>query len=355
MVRAGGRVTSLGFTLMEMVGVLAILAILASVIAPVVIESINQARISKEMKDLPTLGDALRRQILSTKSIPNEDWAQVIADELALPINQISMSSGRNPRVFLIDPTIHIGTGVAMLPYTQGANGSATPPVNARVMLISSQGRSLPDWITSGVAASADSFESIWDTPKGTIPPDWPAEWTGKGEFLQIYRLNLAPLFHRLIVSNTTGDGAAAISIDGSASIPVSTSGLSSYYLEGTVIGFYKSGQLESREAITSDSSYLYERGIWRGQPWEGKVKDATDLARGLDAFLTATLNPNAQSGATQQTVIDAYYNYVLTYATWARAGFPSRDVTNQLTPEFQSLKKAQNQLDVVSMHLIFK
>jgi prepilin-type N-terminal cleavage/methylation domain-containing protein len=347
--RAGGE----GFTLIEMIGVLAILAILVTLTVPSVIERINQARADKEMRELPVLAAALNRHILRAKTIPNQDWAQAIADELAIPINQVTISSTGSLRVCLMDPAIHIGTDTGILPYTQTAQGSADLPANARVMLISSQGLNLPGLISSGVAASSEIFDHIWDAPKGTIPEGWPAEWAGKGEYLQIIRINLAPLFRRLLVSPLTDGVTTQISVDGSAPISVPATGLSSYYLEGTVIGLYNNGQLESRDLLMNDRSYSYERGIWRGQLWEGKVKDATDLARGLDAFRTAQLNPQSGANASQQKVMDAYYNYVLTYATWARAGFSSYDVNQQPTSEYQSLNNAQNQLEVVSEALI--
>src|SRR6187402_2057425 len=84
--RAGGE----GFTLIEMIGVLAIMAILAAVTVPPVIERIHLAKAAKEMRDLPVLAAALNRHILRTKTIPSQDWAQVIADELAVPINQVT-------------------------------------------------------------------------------------------------------------------------------------------------------------------------------------------------------------------------------------------------------------------------
>ena len=220
-------------------------------------------------------------------------------------------------------------------------------------MLIASQVGSLPGFILSGVAASSDIFDHIWDAPEGTIPQGWPAEWAGKGEFLQITRINLTPLFRRLLVSPLTEGVPAQISVDSSAPFAVPAAGLSGYYFEGTVIGLYNNGQVESRDLLLTNRSYGYERGIWRGQLWEGKVKDATDLARGLDAFRTAQLNPQAGVGASQQKVMDAYYNYVLTYATWARAGFPSYDVNQQPTPEYQSLSNAQSQLEAVSEALL--
>jgi hypothetical protein len=50
---------------------------------------------------------------------------------------------------------------------------------------------------------------------------------------------------------------------------------------------------------------------------------------------------------------MDAYYNFALTYATWARAGFSSYDVSHQPTSEYQSLINAQSQLQVVTECLI--
>lgn len=347
--RAGGH----GFTLIEMIGVLAIVAILVTLTVPPIIERVNQARAEKEMQELPLLGDALTRHILRHKTIPGQDWAQVIADELAVPINRVTASSTGVLRVYLVDPAIHIGADAGVLPYTQTAQGSEDPPANARVMLIASHGLSLPGSISSGVAASSEIFNQIWDAPKGTIPQGWPAEWAGKGEYLKIVRINLAPLFHRLLVNPLTEGQTAQIAVDDSEPISVPADGLSGYYFQGTVIGLYNDGQLESRDILTNDRSYTHERGIWRGQLLEGKVKDATALALGLDAFRTAQLNPGAASGATQQKVMDAYYNYVLTYAAWARAGFPSYDISLQPTPEYQSLNNAQDRLEAVSAALI--
>jgi type II secretory pathway pseudopilin PulG len=349
--RQARRTSTGGFTLIEMIGVLAIVTILVTLTVPTVIERINQARFDKEMRDLPVMADAIKQHILRTKTIPGQDWAQVIADELAVPINQVTISSTGTLRVCLMDPAIHIGADVGILPYTQTAQGSADPPANARVMLISSQSLGLPDFIPSGVATSSDIFDHIWDAPEGTIPQGWPAEWAGRGGDLKIIRINLATLFRRVLVNSLTENVTPQISVDASAPFAVPAAGLSAYYLEGTVIGLYNNGQVESRDLLVNDRSYSYERGIWRGQLWEGKVKDATDLARGLDAFRNAQLNP--LSSASQQKVMDAYYNFVLTYATWARAGFVSYDVDQQPTSEYQSLTNAQSQLQAVSEALI--
>ena len=342
-----------GFSLTEVIGVLAILAILVSIITPSIIKRIKRAHSAKEDANLRTIGASLQREILRSKTIPNAGWAQLVGDELAIPLADVTTSVAGNPRVFLIDPNLHIGTG--NLPFTQSQSGSVTPPSSARVMIISSQGEPLPASIVTGVAADSATFDNIWDASGGTAPVGWPPEWQNKGEVLHVFRLNLESLFHRLVISDITIGNAAVISVGGGAPFQIPAGGLSSYYLEGTVIEFHNDGAMESRDLLFGDRSYIYERRVWRGQLWEGKIKDASDLAKALDAFQSARANPSAASGATQAGLVDAYYNYVLNYATWSRAGFPSYDEFDQPTPEYQSLLNARDQVDGVSADLIFQ
>jgi len=347
------RSTQAGYTLIEMIGVLAILAILVTMITPSIIERIRHAQISKEAKTLPTLGEALQRHILRHKNIPNAMWAQVIADELAAPIRQVGTSVAGNPRVFLIDPEFQIGDHEG-LPYDQTEEGATAAPVHARVMFISSQGRPLPSLIASGLASDPEIFENIWNAARDTVPIGWPAEWDRQGEALQIHRMNLAPLFHRVLVSDLTTDGTPSIAIDGGEAFEVPEGGLSAFYLKETALAFYHDGDLDFRDLLMSDRGYVYERGFWRGQLIQGKSANASSFARALDGFLNARLNPSAP-GADQQTVTDGCYGFALSYAAWARAGFPAYDELNQVTPEYQALHNAQNRMEAATANLIVR
>ncbi|MFT4637944.1 MAG: prepilin-type N-terminal cleavage/methylation domain-containing protein [Verrucomicrobiales bacterium] len=318
-----------GFSLVELIGVLAITAIMASMAVPSLITRINRANSAKESKALATFGESLENHILRTKSIPDETtWAQVTADELGIGLDNVTASIGQQPRVYFVDPAITIAGQTGVLPYTQSASGSAIVPINVRLMIVSSQFTALPTFLISGVAQSAEDFENVWDAPRGEVPSGWPAEWTGHGEDLHVERLNLTPQFQRVVMSDITDGVSAEIAVEG-APLTIPVEGLSGFYFIGTEISLMNDGVIDSREQIDGDLSFTYERGIWRGQLWEGKVKDATDLATALDSFRLSRITQEASENSSQQAVIDAYYNYILTYSVWAKAGFPAAYAAN--------------------------
>src|SRR5438093_7549031 len=63
------------FTLIEMIGALTILAILATFLVPALIRQMDKIAGDKESAALKSFGDALQQSIMRTRYIPNEsDW-----------------------------------------------------------------------------------------------------------------------------------------------------------------------------------------------------------------------------------------------------------------------------------------
>lgn len=153
------------FSLIEVVGVLAIIAILAALAVPSLIKRVDEAASTKETVDLSALANALPSAILRNKAIPDEsNWVQVVANELAVPLNKVSATPNGNPRVFLIDPALRLGTINGVLPYAQGTNGSVNPGANARLMILSS--RSIPLPLSSDTNSNFSSkFGTPWTEP----------------------------------------------------------------------------------------------------------------------------------------------------------------------------------------------
>ncbi|MFT5104505.1 MAG: prepilin-type N-terminal cleavage/methylation domain-containing protein [Pseudoalteromonas tetraodonis] len=346
-----------GFTIMELIGVMAILSILASMLVPSIMARITRANSSKESKTLVAIGGALESIILHERLIPDgTKWAGLVADELSVPLDEVTESVGQQPRVYLVDPEITIGGQVAALPYEQLAAGSGVAPQNVRVMLVSSRLLPLPAFLrSSGIAENSADFKNLWNAPRGTVPSGWPSDWAARGEDLHVERLNLDRLFHHVVINDITDGSLAQLSIDGAAAITVPPGGADGYYLNGTELSLLKNGVIASREVIDQDLSYTYERGIWRGQLWEGKAKDATAMAAALDKFRLSRITQQAASISSQQLVIDAFHNYALLHASWARAGFPTYDASNQIVPLYQALLEAQGQLELLSGNLILK
>src|SRR5262245_44241417 len=241
-VRAGG------FTVMELIGVMAIVAMVAAAIFPSVIRRIDQAAGTRETSDLNVIADAYTQYSLRKKNVPGvSTWASNLANHMSLPVASITATPRGYARACLVDMNLSIDGGG--LSYTQTTNGT-TKPVSAPVLLISSQAKALP--VSSGIPSSAE-FNAIWDAPEGIKPSGstW-ASWTGKGDDLRIKKLNLEPLFYQLILVNHDKAAVGRFSIDGSAAFPVpTTNGWSSYYMDGTAVGLHDaSGALQTRYVL---------------------------------------------------------------------------------------------------------
>lgn len=190
------------------------LVVIGIVVAPNLILNMAEKNRDAEQRRLTRIGNALVDSIQRRLVIPTyTNWSSAVIfcaglDQTEVQQTNPAFSTDTNiARVFLIDPNLSSG----LLPYTQmvtGLTGSQTNLLgaSARVMLISNTKRSLTLPVTSGVAASSNAFYSIWnwayDATTKAPPSGWPASWAGNGQYLHVYPLNLANLFHRVTLKN---------------------------------------------------------------------------------------------------------------------------------------------------------
>ena len=322
--------TQRAFSLIEFIGVLAVLAILAAIITPAIIKRVDLAAWNKETADLAAISNALTLEIVRNKAIPDQSsWAQVVADWTQMPVTNISTNPRRFNRIYLIDPTLQIAGGG--LPYTQTNTGSVLCPTNARVVILSTIARSaLP--VYSGAASSYAAFNDIWNTPARSKPNNatW-AAWSGTGDDLLIQRINFLPLFHQLILVNKDNTTTATFTIDNSTpkALPAQNGwGWNSYYLDGTVLGLNTNSAPQERNILTSSISYVFENGNWGNFDYYGPPGN-TNLASNFSAtavnFLNSLLNPSAfQQGShgnqqvDQSAALGSMLNFMLSWTMWA-------------------------------------
>ena len=356
-----------GFTLVEIIAVVAVIAVLAAVITPSIIRRIDRAAWTAETSNLSNLGNALNQSIISNKSIPSAtNWASAIAGQMSLPVSAVTTNSRRYARAFLIDPSLSInGAG---LPYTQTTNGT-TKPVSARVIIVSSLARALPASVTNGVA-SATNFTAIWNAAENTVPagPAF-AGWGGTGDDLRIKKVNLEPLFYRLILVDRTGaTNTARYSIDtntGTVAVPQGPFGLDKYYLDSTVVGLHDgttNATVQARHLLKRSISFLFEAGTWRGQIQGDEQKysaTGSDFYNHTVTFLNRPTNPWSSQGASQVGVIIALYTFMFDYTFWANQcpHFDHHGNNVQSVPEYILLDKqgasSSGNIDDFSSHLI--
>jgi prepilin-type N-terminal cleavage/methylation domain-containing protein len=354
-----------GFSLIEMIGVLAIVALLAATLVPVVIKRIDFAAWNTESASLSAMADALTQHIVRSDNIPcaiNYSWVRAITNELALASNNIAVNPRGWNRAYLIDPNGWLNTALAASDWNQTASGTTSPPINARVMIVSCMSMQLP--VSSGFPSAA-AFSDIWNTPVNAKPANatWAdANWPGKGGDLLIQRINLQPLFHRVILINglTTGhpewQGSFSINTNASASdeVPLGGAGTNSFYLDGSVLGLYTNipPSLVAQEIIKSDLSRVCEYGVWQDLINFGLTNiPPMDIGSIAASFYTNTPPPIGSAnvwGATPAAVVGLMTAYMNGYSTWA-AQSPCFSYTGSVTnlTSFPPYNEIHNAIDV--------
>ncbi|HEX3728896.1 MAG TPA: prepilin-type N-terminal cleavage/methylation domain-containing protein [Opitutaceae bacterium] len=175
------------FTLIEMIGVLAIMAIMAGVIVPRALHSIDTAAISAESQTLANLGGQIPLYLKDQGAAPTAaNWTTALAAYAGLSPTNLSANSRHVNRVYLADP--------------------ASNP-SQRVMILSSMRASLR--LPAAINGAA-AFQTIWQTADGAVPD--PSSWNGwsrwanvaqAGDFLVIERVNLLPVYETDLQSLT--------------------------------------------------------------------------------------------------------------------------------------------------------
>lgn len=305
------------FTLLEIVGVLAIISILATAMIPAMMKQMDQAALSKEMSDMASIAAALQSHVLNSKSIPNyNNWVATLSLDAAMPADTLTNTVRGLPRAFLIDTNGWLGT--TNLPFTQSTNGLPVCPTNARVMIVSTLGKALP--VSSGKPATA-SFNDIWNTPTGSTPSTW-TTWGGNPQDLVVQRINLTPLFHRLILVNGSVGGTGYFSIDGSVpmDMPTNALGWSRYFLDGTIIGLHDTnGTLVAGEVLKSDLSRVFDNGIWRDGTQVGLRTNApgSDWVSLATQFIANGTSASLQFKGTTRAMASLITSYMYAYSAW--------------------------------------
>jgi prepilin-type N-terminal cleavage/methylation domain-containing protein len=271
------RSSSRGFSLIEMIGVLAIIAIVASVITPNLARRISRINGEKEDDTLAVLGDGLARYVKSYQVVPGANtWVTNVSTMTGLPVKQVRYFNAdtNNARVYLIHPTFVPTNAATSDPLWTQASAGATLVSNARIIIVSSQKANLALPISSGKAASTAAFDAIWDwnfDPVTKAPPSgWPGSWTGNGEYLHVQRINLAGQFYRVTFSNSQYPSVYPLVQFGSASATTlnSTSAIDAYYIQSTPLRLYKDSgagsALDLSYTVESAMNFLYESNRWR-------------------------------------------------------------------------------------------
>jgi prepilin-type N-terminal cleavage/methylation domain-containing protein len=173
-----------GFTLIEMIGVMAILTIMAAVLTPNVLHSIDRAAVVAEQQTLHNLGGQVKKYLNEYGAPPTiVGWDAQIANYAELSQLDIAVNKRQNGRVFLLDPD--------PLAFQQ------------RAIILSSmrQGMLLPTQANINTPAK---FAALWGTLDGAVPSvaSW-GGWTAMAaDYLVIERINFKSEYRSVQLQN---------------------------------------------------------------------------------------------------------------------------------------------------------
>jgi prepilin-type N-terminal cleavage/methylation domain len=204
-----------GFTLIEMVGVLAIMAILSAMIVPNVVKQMQGARQDVEDQTLDIMADGLVNYVLENRIIPQSGygqgiWSGNIATQTGLPEKQIYINDAGCNRRYWFDPSTDLnglsGGGGAYNQNTVSATNfsgyttglTASPPVSPRAMIISDLSTGCTQNINS-VANTAQNFSAVWDQIDSATDP------LVESSKLKIKRINFSQLFETVTLQSGNG------------------------------------------------------------------------------------------------------------------------------------------------------
>ncbi|MCP5516446.1 MAG: type II secretion system protein [Verrucomicrobiales bacterium] len=354
----GGGSGRRGFTLVEIIAVLALIAILSVVVAPVLIRVFDRLAREAEEKRMAGLIEGLRTHVLRNRNVPfTNNFAAALAQEMGLDADNVSTNARGLRRVYLVDPAI---TNTIPIPFTQNWVGVTNNlPALLGVMLISSISRDLPTNVVSGFAPSSAAFSNAWYTVDDALPAGW--NWEGDPEDLVMERMNLRDLFVEVTLNYDTWTisftNRGRFTIDNSTTnrLPGFSTVFTTHYLASTMLGLHShtgiSDTLQVSEILRDPAAYVYEIDTWRGRLFTGRgvrLLGGIDLQAAHDLFLAAPWNVNAKGNpaVTQRMVVDAMADYMVEYLAWASAGFPSKS---------KDIIDAKKELDTAVTYLIFK
>lgn len=243
-----------GFTLIEMIGVLAIISTLAAVLVPNVVKGVDEVVSEAEGRSLSTLASALDTYATSQKSIPNAaGWVAALGGVTNMSTNKINLNERGFRRGYYADPRFFTNTATAFAGYTQ-TNGRTAAPVSPRIMVVSDLTRNAP-----AAPTTAAAFNAIWNQTIGATVVEGPR--------VRVQRIHMGSTFLPVLLTNQF-TSAVGYRIESRPSVALPAvgagggTGITRYLLKGTKVSLQKppfpTGALERAVLVSSGRELSY-------------------------------------------------------------------------------------------------
>jgi len=253
--RDSGACCERGFSLIEMIGVLAVMSVLSAAIVPNIIKQIDSATADTETKNLAAISNSLKFYITSNLAIPSSsELLSAISKVSSLSTTEILQNRHGFERAYFVDPHFFTSVNQSFSGYKQ-TTGLYTMPVSPRVMILSNLKGTLPP-----APKTFAEFDAIWNqTAKAKIQ---------ESSTLKIQRVFLGDIFHECILSNH-GVQTPSYSLGNGVKValPIAAAGSDGikhvFVIQGTELKLFHSpfpsGSVQSSSFIQGKASFIYD------------------------------------------------------------------------------------------------
>ena len=260
------------FTLLEMLGVMAVMAILASVTVPPMIRSLQNAQSVNEDKNLEEIGRALCEAIKAEGRVPNPTVAaNAVGGWVAMAAPYCSMASDaiqyvypdrteteRRCYILTLAPTLSLSYPGPnyQVPATGWNNPANWPGIQTSFLVLISSSK--PDNILACPANGSATY-SAWATGlAGPAAVNWAAKtwvkkasnsvysatntqivdasWTNKGQFLHVKVIPMTEVLSDVTISSIPPGQSIGYSTNSPTSYPITTNSTNVWFPRGTSI-----------------------------------------------------------------------------------------------------------------------
>ena len=358
------RRRSPGFTLVEMIGVLTIISIVASFTLPPIIRKIRQTQAVGEDEKLKQVSEAIVASIQANGRIPNPGvpannpagWMALATNYTALSSNALLCVYPENPyteRRYYLDPTFANYLAGLTTPYTTPADGFPTngfPTGAMRVLLVSSSrgimnpptagDATLPG--TAGVNLPANdqlalaNWNKVFSNGVVTVPTlsvSFSSNWSGLGEFLHVQAIDLRPLFCRVELFDTAAPVTVAVSPSGSGygavPSPITTNGTTINFSTNSTGGVLVAAVFPAQRQVSSYPRTINTNIIW-GQILDSSLVSPAPPPNPANLVVTIPAAPQYDLGLGPQNFSSQSTNFYVIKGTSLQLIAPGVSTTTQ-------------------------
>lgn len=252
-----------GFTLMELIGVMAVLAILSAAMAPSVFELIDDAYAKQEQANLNALAEDLTTLLRTEQVLPSSNraaWSSALAAISDLPVAKVLSNPRGHRRTLYFDPQFFTSSDSNFSGYSQ-TDGLSTQPPSPRAMFISDLNRNAPQ-----PAMTSAVFNDIWDQAPGALVVE--------SNDVKIARLNMSGEFHRVVLVNAATSQTGFSLENGTRSAIAANNGttdgiVTRYVISGSQLELYgtpyPTGSLTTASVVSRAEGFRY---VTNGTLW---------------------------------------------------------------------------------------